>query len=148
MLVFTVIVIVLVIILVIILFFFFFFLMIRRPPRSTLFPYTTLFRPPARLRRPGRAPRGADEPDPERGRRDAGRRDAHARHAGGGRRGRRDRRRHRRRNDGRGQAPALRAVLHDEGGQGHRARAVADVRHRVAPRRPDRRRQRPRQGHA
>src|SRR6266576_3027711 len=25
--------------------FFFFFLMIRRPPRSTLFPYTTLFRP-------------------------------------------------------------------------------------------------------
>src|SRR6266536_5240537 len=30
------------------LFFFFFFLMIRRPPRSTLFPYTTLFRP-ARL---------------------------------------------------------------------------------------------------
>src|SRR5690242_21824929 len=30
------------------LFFFFFFLMIRRPPRSTLFPYTTLFR--SRLR--------------------------------------------------------------------------------------------------
>src|SRR3712207_8155222 len=30
----------------------FFFLMIRRPPRSTLFPYTTLFRSPAR-----RAPR-------------------------------------------------------------------------------------------
>src|SRR5260221_14297576 len=28
---------------------FFFFLMIRRPPRSTLFPYTTLFRSP----RPG-----------------------------------------------------------------------------------------------
>src|ERR1022692_5114547 len=26
------------------LWFFFFFLMIRRPPRSTLFPYTTLFR--------------------------------------------------------------------------------------------------------
>src|SRR6476661_9970407 len=26
-------------------FFLFFFLMIRRPPRSTLFPYTTLFRP-------------------------------------------------------------------------------------------------------
>src|SRR3712207_7700979 len=26
----------------------FFFLMIRRPPRSTLFPYTTLFRSPAR----------------------------------------------------------------------------------------------------
>src|SRR6266700_6831275 len=33
-------------------FFFFFFLMIRRPPRSTLFPYTTLFRSrtPARHR--------------------------------------------------------------------------------------------------
>src|SRR5271168_1036205 len=29
-----------------ILLFFFFFLMIRRPPRSTLFPYTTLFRSP------------------------------------------------------------------------------------------------------
>src|SRR6266508_6583399 len=26
--------------------FFFFFLMLRRPPRSTLFPYTTLFRSP------------------------------------------------------------------------------------------------------
>src|SRR2546430_5865804 len=30
------------------LFFFFFFLMIRRPPRSTLFPYTTLFRSQSR----------------------------------------------------------------------------------------------------
>src|SRR2546430_13757732 len=28
----------------------FFFLMIRRPPRSTLFPYTTLFRSPASTR--------------------------------------------------------------------------------------------------
>src|SRR2546430_13198640 len=28
--------------------FFFFFLMIRRPPRSTLFPYTTLFRSASR----------------------------------------------------------------------------------------------------
>src|SRR3712207_8592324 len=28
----------------------FFFLMIRRPPRSTLFPYTTLFRSPGRAR--------------------------------------------------------------------------------------------------
>src|SRR2546430_3673509 len=28
---------------------FFFFLMIRRPPRSTLFPYTTLFRSNARV---------------------------------------------------------------------------------------------------
>src|SRR6266850_5371576 len=33
-------------------FFVFFFLMIRRPPRSTLFPYTTLFR--SRLRDPAR----------------------------------------------------------------------------------------------
>src|SRR2546429_9762905 len=30
-------------------YFFFFFLMIRRPPRSTLFPYTTLFRSRAKL---------------------------------------------------------------------------------------------------
>src|SRR6266511_5989479 len=41
------------------LFCFFFFLMIRRPPRSTLFPYTTLFRSPppvprARTRPPHR----------------------------------------------------------------------------------------------
>src|SRR2546425_3511942 len=36
--------------------FFFFFLMIRRPPRSTLFPYTTLFRSPAHPHGPaGRA---------------------------------------------------------------------------------------------
>src|SRR2546430_11254232 len=36
-----------------IIYFFFFFLMIRRPPRSTLFPYTTLFRSavPRRARR-------------------------------------------------------------------------------------------------
>src|SRR6266508_6406495 len=45
-------------------FFLFFFLMIRRPPRSTLFPYTTLFRSPVRARRtyregsPAAAPRG------------------------------------------------------------------------------------------
>src|SRR5467141_4965597 len=32
-------------------FFFFFFLMIRRPPRSTLFPYTTLFRSTPTTRR-------------------------------------------------------------------------------------------------
>src|SRR5205814_8767089 len=31
-------------------FFFFFFLMIRRPPRSTLFPYTTLFRSSFQIR--------------------------------------------------------------------------------------------------
>src|SRR3712207_8081965 len=35
----------------------FFFLMIRRPPRSTLFPYTTLFRSPTpSRRRPDRFP--------------------------------------------------------------------------------------------
>src|SRR5256885_14090269 len=43
--------------------FFFFFLMIRRPPRSTLFPYTTLFRSAGPARSAGgsarRAPRGA-----------------------------------------------------------------------------------------
>src|SRR3712207_8632074 len=42
-----------------------FFLMIRRPPRSTLFPYTTLFRswevrPPAALLGPRRGPEPAD----------------------------------------------------------------------------------------
>src|SRR5256885_12130693 len=31
---------------------YFFFLMIRRPPRSTLFPYTTLFRSSPRAQRP------------------------------------------------------------------------------------------------
>src|SRR5438067_10388985 len=36
----------------------FFFLMIRRPPRSTLFPYTTLFRSPP----PGPAPRSPVSP--------------------------------------------------------------------------------------
>src|SRR6267143_5184082 len=35
----------LIILLLLVFFIFFFFLMIRRPPRSTLFPYTTLFRP-------------------------------------------------------------------------------------------------------
>src|SRR3712207_7772600 len=38
--------------------------MIRRPPRSTLFPYTTLFRsPPTRRRRPG-VRRSADPASP------------------------------------------------------------------------------------
>src|SRR5574343_1625028 len=46
---------------------FFFFLMIRRPPRSTLFPYTTLFRSvrepgPGRCAyRPDRAPERSEE---------------------------------------------------------------------------------------
>src|SRR5687767_16037788 len=37
---------------------FFFFLMIRRPPRSTLFPYTTLFRSVGVTRLPAPGPRG------------------------------------------------------------------------------------------
>src|SRR5215204_7116737 len=46
--------------------FFFFFLMIRRPPRSTLFPYTTLFRSVPQARRPG----GDDHRQGRRGRTD------------------------------------------------------------------------------
>src|SRR2546429_7165926 len=41
----------------------FFFLMIRRPPRSTLFPYTTLFRSRAH---PGRGSREWSSDDPTR----------------------------------------------------------------------------------
>src|SRR5258707_9901843 len=37
-------------------YFFFFFLMIRRPPRSTLFPYTTLFRSHALFYQKGSEP--------------------------------------------------------------------------------------------
>src|SRR5436309_14780708 len=37
---------------------FFIFLMIRRPPRPTLFPYTTLFRSPPPQRREGAQPEG------------------------------------------------------------------------------------------
>src|SRR2546425_5733679 len=45
-------------------FFFFFFLMIRRPPRSTLFPYTTLFRScTARGATPGRRLRAYLRPE-------------------------------------------------------------------------------------
>src|SRR5256885_11042127 len=39
--------------------FFFFFLMIRRPPRSTLFPYTTLFR----SQKPGMSPTDIKDPN-------------------------------------------------------------------------------------
>src|SRR6266513_5102218 len=42
--------------------FFFFFLMIRRPPRSTLFPYTTLFRSLAGSTL-NLTPYGADRPE-------------------------------------------------------------------------------------
>src|SRR3712207_7093735 len=41
---------------------FFFFLMIRRPPRSTLFPYPTLFRSVRTLARRLRSPRRPDLP--------------------------------------------------------------------------------------
>src|SRR2546430_6006427 len=41
--------------------FFFFFLMIRRPPRSTLFPYTTLFRSVVGRQRPGHVAGGGDQ---------------------------------------------------------------------------------------
>src|SRR6267378_7990819 len=53
--------------------FVFFFLMIRRPPRSTLFPYTTLFRSavtgsrgsaPCHHRLPGARALSGDEPHP------------------------------------------------------------------------------------
>src|SRR5215204_2472817 len=43
--------------------FFFFFLMIRRPPRSTLFPYTTLFRLSGDLARCLAGAGGNEEPD-------------------------------------------------------------------------------------
>src|SRR3712207_7854673 len=63
----------------------FFFLMIRRPPRSTLFPYTTLFRSSIWHlgRRAGvRGARDDDAPDD----RAAGGRPCPGRHAGAGRR--------------------------------------------------------------
>src|SRR3712207_7343375 len=60
----------------------FFFLMIRRPPRSTLFPYTTLFRSHlwhpaggcARIRGAHATAHRADRPRPRSGRRTAPRR--------------------------------------------------------------------------
>src|SRR2546430_10570855 len=45
----------------------FFFLMIRRPPRSTLFPYTTLFRSAGR---PAAPPDRPERPEPDTARRD------------------------------------------------------------------------------
>src|SRR5215475_15232675 len=53
-------------------FYFFFFLMIRRPPRSTLFPYTTLFRSRSRL---GLAPAERVDPHVGRGAEQVGARD-------------------------------------------------------------------------
>src|SRR5439155_2798083 len=67
--------------------FFFFFLLIRRPPRSTLFPYTTLFRSPGAGDGPG-ARRATHAPSvaPRRG---AGSRRLAGRRAGSARRDRR-----------------------------------------------------------
>src|SRR2546430_17046302 len=48
------------------LFFYFFFLMIRRPPRSTLFPYTTLFRSSDARLADGTDARRGDQPHPHR----------------------------------------------------------------------------------
>src|SRR2546427_1207801 len=59
---------------------FFFFLMIRRPPRSTLFPYTTLFRSAAvgpRLQDPGGLHLPASARSPARQRRRAWRSEEH-----------------------------------------------------------------------
>src|SRR3712207_8257449 len=42
----------------------FFFLMIRRPPRSTLFPYTTLFRSPDQEQRPAEHRLFGQPPEP------------------------------------------------------------------------------------
>src|SRR5690349_22842472 len=42
--------------------------MIRRPPRSTLFPYTTLFRSRERERAPGRAGHSRQQAQPDRDR--------------------------------------------------------------------------------
>src|SRR2546430_12491484 len=53
--------------------------MIRRPPRSTLFPYTTLFRSSARPRRARRRERGGAVRVSRRGRRHANRSSSFAR---------------------------------------------------------------------
>src|SRR3712207_7260025 len=51
---------------------FFFFLMIRRPPRSTLFPYTTLFRSGRGPRPAAHRPRGGRAGEADRARRPPG----------------------------------------------------------------------------
>src|SRR5215813_14563385 len=56
--------------------FVFFFLMIRRPPRSTLFPYTTLFRSASPARRPTGGP-GSGDAWPRFARADRGRSEEH-----------------------------------------------------------------------
>src|SRR2546428_7476587 len=58
---------------------FFFFLMIRRPPRSTLFPYTTLFRSHGLLERVREMPGLAPVEQEQRGQRHAERVERHHR---------------------------------------------------------------------
>ena len=79
----------------------------------------------------------------------AGRRGAPPRRAR--RRARRDRARgqgYGPRHERRGPGAHLRPVLHDQGRARHRPRPVGRLRHRAAPRRPDRGRERTRSGHA
>src|SRR6267142_4748960 len=56
---------------------FFFFLMIRRPPRSTLFPYTTLFRTSSRCAASSRTPGWPGDPRTTAARRLRGRSEEH-----------------------------------------------------------------------
>src|SRR5215217_9200945 len=108
----------------------FFFLMIRRPPRSTLFPYTTLFRsvpgrdrpladqpqPPPPGHHPAQPGRPACPDRPGRGRRELGR------DLGGG-----------------GPAPVLRRRGGPDGDRPHRRAAAASARPPTsAPGRPGR----------
>src|SRR5215467_15835283 len=58
-------------------FLFFFFLMIRRPPRSTLFPYTTLFRSGLTRQVNGRRRRYSNMSASRRARRDKSRSEEH-----------------------------------------------------------------------
>src|SRR2546430_9887375 len=112
----------------------FFFLMIRRPPRSTLFPYTTLFRSrrgghAGRLRDARRAPRGLGSRRARRGPPPAVRRPRAARALSGGRLPRGARR-----GRGRGGArPLRRARARARAGPAAPARAPRDDdRHRPA----------------
>src|SRR2546421_1676041 len=65
----------------VLLFLFFFFLMIRRPPRSTLFPYTTLFRSRGDRDQPQRVGGGREAADRRRGGRWRGRGEVPEAHA-------------------------------------------------------------------
>src|SRR3712207_8009410 len=62
----------------------FFFLMIRRPPRSTLFPYTTLFRSTVSCRKLPSEPNHLFSPRVRPPRQEGGCRPPHTRHPGAG----------------------------------------------------------------